>query len=80
MKNRARLKPRSAGVATGAMAGTRCRFRRLKSREMVYSGDYVKDAARGFEPWEGPGGFRASSFAKPVYRLRRAALSRSISN
>ena len=79
MKNRARSKPRSAGGDTVAVAGTRSRFRRLKRRERVCFGDYIKDALRGFEPWEGPGGFQAGSFAKPVYRLRRDAISRSSS-
>ena len=43
------------------------RFRRVKSHELVIPGDYIKDGAR-YEPWEGPRGFRAASFCKPVYR------------
>ena len=43
-------------------------FRRLKSNELVSHGDFVGDAQRGFEPWEGPGGFRADAFVQPIYR------------
>jgi hypothetical protein len=44
------------------------RFRRLKWNELVRLGDFVADEHRGFEPWEGPGGFRADAFVKPTYR------------
>jgi hypothetical protein len=44
------------------------RLRRLKRNELVTRGDFVVDMQRGFEPWEGPGGFRADAFLKPVYR------------
>jgi hypothetical protein len=43
-------------------------FRRLKWNEVVCRGDFVADEHRGFEPWEGPGGFQADSFVKPIYR------------
>ena len=43
-------------------------FRRLKADELVSHGDFVADGRRGFEPWEGPGGFRADSFVKAIYR------------
>lgn len=43
-------------------------FRRLKADELVSHGDFVADGRCGFEPWEGPGGFRADSFVKPIYR------------
>ena len=43
-------------------------FRRLKCSEVVTPGDYLVDELRGFEPWEGPGGFRADAFTKPIYR------------
>jgi hypothetical protein len=46
-------------------------FRRLKWNEVVNSGDFLINDARDFEPWDGPGGFRADSFLKPIYRLRR---------
>jgi hypothetical protein len=43
-------------------------FRRLKPNELVSHGDFVQDGHSGFEPWEGPGGFRADSFVKAIYR------------
>lgn len=43
-------------------------FRRLKWNELVNLGDFVADEHRGLEPWEGPGGFRADAFVKPIYR------------
>jgi hypothetical protein len=43
-------------------------YRRLKGNEMVSRGDFVVHELRGFEPWEGPGGFRADSFRTPIYR------------
>jgi hypothetical protein len=47
-------------------------FRRLSSDEVVSPGDFVKDGHHGFEPWEGPGGFRADAFLKPIYRRQKA--------
>ena len=49
-------------------AGVPERFRRLKWNELVCQGDFVTDEHRGFEPWEGPSGFRADAFVKPIYR------------
>jgi hypothetical protein len=49
-------------------AGVSKRFRLLKWTELVSRGDFVVDELRGFEPWEGPGGFKADSFVKPIYR------------
>ena len=43
-------------------------FRRLKPGEVVGRGDFVANDQRGLEPWEGPGGFRAGAFVKPIYR------------
>jgi hypothetical protein len=43
-------------------------FRRLKMHELVGRGDFVADPLLGFKPWEGPTGFRADSFMKPIYR------------
>jgi len=43
-------------------------LRRLKWNELVRRGDFVPDAGHGFEPWEGPAGFRASAFVKQIYR------------
>ena len=51
-----------------AKAGVPERFRRLKWNEVVCRGDFVADERLGFEPWEGPGGFRADSFVKTIYR------------
>jgi hypothetical protein len=51
-----------------AKAGVPKRLRRLKWNELVSHGDFVADEHRGFEPWEGPGGFRADAFVKPIYR------------
>ena len=44
------------------------RLRRLKWNEFVRRGDFVEDDRHGFEPWEGPSGFRADSFIKTIYR------------
>jgi hypothetical protein len=46
-------------------------FRRLKWDELVTSGDYVVNENRRFEPWEGPSGFRADAFLKPIYRRKK---------
>jgi hypothetical protein len=43
-------------------------LRLLKWNERVRRGDLVPDGHQGFEPWEGPGGFRADSFVKQIYR------------
>lgn len=43
-------------------------FRRLKGNEMVSIGDFVMDERETFIPWEGPTGFRANAFIKPIYR------------
>ena len=44
------------------------RLRPLKWNELVRRGDFVKNDHQGFEPWEGPGGFRAAAFVKKIYR------------
>src|SRR5580704_5455826 len=44
------------------------RLRRLKWNEAVWSGDFVADERLGLQLWEGPGVFRAGSFARPIYR------------
>ncbi|HKI68878.1 MAG TPA: hypothetical protein VKA67_04770 [Verrucomicrobiae bacterium] len=59
---------RTGGTGAPAKAGVPKRYRRLKCNELVSHGDFVADEHRGFEPWEGPNGFRANSFIKPVYR------------
>jgi hypothetical protein len=43
-------------------------LRPLKWNEMVRRGDFVEDGRKGFEPWVGPGGFRADAFVKQIYR------------
>ena len=44
------------------------RLRPLKCNELVRRGDFVENDHQGFEPWEGPGGFRAAAFVKQIYR------------
>jgi hypothetical protein len=44
------------------------RLRRLKWNERVSLGDFVRNEHRRFELWQGPGGFRADAFVKPIYR------------
>ncbi len=53
-------------------AGVPERFRRLKWNEVVCRGDFVANERLGLEPWEGPGGFRADTFVKPIYRLNES--------
>ena len=45
------------------------RFRRLQDDELVSRGDLVENEQRRLVPWDGPSGFRASSFVSPVYRV-----------
>jgi len=56
-------------------AGVPERFRRLKWNEVVCHGDFVADERLGLEPWEGPGGFRADTFVKPIYRRNESRLA-----
>jgi hypothetical protein len=44
------------------------RLRLLKSNDLASRGDFVPDTSRRFELWEGPTGFRADAFGKPIYR------------
>jgi len=46
-------------------------LRLLKGDELVLHGDFIANGNNDFEPWEGPGGFRADAFLKPVYRRGR---------
>ena len=48
------------------------RLRRLKRNELVARGDFIADEQRGFESWDGPSGFRADAFVKPIYRRDRS--------
>ena len=65
-----------APAGAGAPEG----FRRLKGNELVCHGDFVAHEHRGLEPWEGPGGFQADSFVKPIYRRdeRRPAATKKL--
>lgn len=60
--------PPDATAAVAAPASAAKHFRRLKANELVSRGDFTANGPRGFEPWEGPTGFRADSFVKPIYR------------
>jgi hypothetical protein len=51
-------------------------LRPLKWNELVRRGDFVEDGRRGFEPWEGPAGFRADAFIKTIYRRLQSAAAR----
>lgn len=44
-------------------------FRRLQGDELVSRGDFVENEQQRLVAWEGPTGFRASSFNRPVYRV-----------
>jgi len=46
-------------------------FRRLKFNELVSIGDFVQNESCDLEPWDGPRGFQAGSFVKPIYRPER---------
>jgi hypothetical protein len=48
-------------------AHSKC-LRPLKRNELVRRGDFIEDGHDGFEPWEGPSGFRADAFVKQIYR------------
>ena len=60
--------PRANKPEASTKAGVPKRYRRLKWNELVSLGDFVADKHRRFEPWEGPSGFRADAFLKPIYR------------
>jgi len=51
-------------------------LRRLRQNERVQRGDFVMDGCDRFERWEGPGGFRADTFEKQIYRLLRPLKAR----
>ena len=55
-------------TASSAVAIAPNRLRPLKWNELVKRGDFIEDGRKGFEPWAGPGGFRADAFVKQVYR------------
>jgi hypothetical protein len=51
------------------------RFRRLKWDELVRHGDFVANEGRKLELWEGPNGFRADAYVKPIYRRQERRLA-----
>ena len=53
----------AASTATAIAAN---RLRPLKWNELARRGAFVEDGRKGFEPWVGPGGFRAASFVKKI--------------
>lgn len=63
---------RSGESGAPAKAGVPKSFRRLKWNELVSQGDFVEDKFRRLELWDGPGGFRADAFMKPIYRRKEA--------
>jgi hypothetical protein len=63
--------PRTDNSKSSAGANSSKYFRRLKWDELVVSGDFVVNEQQGFEPWEGPSGFRADAFVKPIYRQKK---------
>jgi hypothetical protein len=72
INNTQQVKEAEASAKTGGPK----RFRRLKWNELVNPGDLVVDERRGFEPWEGPSGFRADAFVKPIYRATKGDRAR----
>jgi hypothetical protein len=62
--------PRLKNSRASAGARDLKHFRRLKWDELVVSGDFIANGNQGFEAWEGPGGFRADTFLKPIYRRK----------
>ncbi len=55
-------------------------LRPLEWNELVRRGDFVSDGQEGFEPWDGPSGFRADAFIKQIYRRSKKQLDRSQAN
>jgi hypothetical protein len=50
-------------------------MRSLEWNELVRKGDFVADGHDGFEPWDGPSGFRADAFVKQIYRRNSKRVS-----
>ena len=67
MKNIETVKPKIGPDLNGGAKN----FRRLKWDELVVSGDFVVNENRVFELWEGPSGFRADAFLRPIYRQKK---------
>jgi hypothetical protein len=66
----AKLTLRTGGPEALPGTGVPEHFRRLKWNEVVCHGDFVADERLGLEPWEGPGGFQADTFVRPIYRRK----------
>jgi len=75
MRNRVGTGQRDAECNTAVVADERSDFRRLRANELVWSSDYLLDGRLGLQLWDGPGGFQARTFTKPVYRMRAATVS-----
>lgn len=50
-------------------------LRALEWNELVRKGDFVAAGHDGFEPWDGPSGFRADAFVMPIYRRNSKRVS-----
>jgi hypothetical protein len=55
---------------------TLAKLRPLKWDELVRIGDFVENS-QGFEPWDGPRGFRADAFVKQIYRRLKSQSART---
>lgn len=68
--NKKPVKPPPPEPQPGPAPAGRARpgFRRLSWDEVVSRGDFSAADNQPLEAWEGPTGFRASSFIKPTYR------------
>ena len=53
-------------------------LRPLAWHERVRRGDFVADGRQGFEPWDGPPGFRADAFVKTIYRRLKASVAGAV--
>jgi hypothetical protein len=70
---------RTSEPEASARASVPERFRRLNWNEVVWTGDFVADERLGLQPWEGPGGFRAGAFVRPIYRREETTRFRATS-
>ena len=61
--------PENTGSVANGHAVEPPRYRRLNRTELVSPGDFVWDAQKGFELWEGPSGFMSDAFVMSIYRL-----------
>jgi hypothetical protein len=56
------------------------RVRALKSNELVTTSDFILNQNKKLEPWEGPSGFQADSFIKPIDREDECRVSANQKN